>query len=120
MALTEATRVIEGFQFNSYSQELVAQILVAYMAGNSYEKIPLIIPGTASAQAHRIVVEAVKRGVIPPEAARPKGRPSTPLNSAIAAQSRHLDARAVEVAKIAGCGEATAYRARKIVFSREQ
>lgn len=103
---------IEGFQFNSYSPETVGQIILSYLNGISYEKIPSIIPGTCSAQAQRIVAAAVERGTIPPESMRSKGRSSAPLETATDFARKHLEESAEYISRMTGVSIATAYRGR--------
>ena len=102
-----------GFEFHSYGQDLVQQILVRYLAGASLEKISIDLDGVAFAQAQRIVDEAVVRGVLLPEEKHAQGCPNTKRMRATEILEKYPKIKPIEVARLVGCGESTVWRAKK-------
>lgn len=105
-------REIVGFEFHSYGEDLVRQILMKYLAGASLNELAKM-DGVAFAQAQRIVDEAVARGVILPEEKHPQGCPATKLERAKQVWARHSTESPEYVAKIVGCGVRTVWRAKR-------
>lgn len=101
-----------GFEFHSYGEGLVHQILVNYLAGSSLEKISIDLEGVTAAQAQRIVNEAIKRGTLLPEDKHPIGCSKTKILKAAEVLERHPNARPIEVARMVGCAESTVWRAK--------
>ncbi len=104
---------VEGFQYKSFPPDLVEVILVRYLAGNTLEKLAMEIPGVSFASAGRIIDHAVEIGVLSPEDKHPKGG-GFAIKRAKAALERHPDASPSEIARLAGCGQATVFRAKKL------
>lgn len=103
---------IVGFEFHSYGEELVRQILVRYLAGASLEKLALQLEGVTFAQAQRIVNEAVARGVLLPEEKHPPRCPATKLERAKQTLINHPNHKIGLLAQLADCSESTLWRAK--------
>lgn len=115
MVAGKIRREIVGFEFNSYGEDLVKQILVKYLSGSSLEQLSLRLEGVSYAQAQRIVDAAIVNGVLLPEDKHAQGCPPTKLQKANEVLLRRPNAKPKEIARLVGCGETTVWRARKRV-----
>lgn len=104
--------MVEGFEYKSYPAGLVQLILNKYLDGNSLEKISLQIDGVSFASAQRIIDYAILIGVLT-EADKHKQGGGFARKRAELALEKHPSAGPREIARIAGCAEATVYRAKK-------
>lgn len=104
--------MIEGFRYKSYPPDLVAQILTRYLADTSLKKISLEIDGVSAAGAQRVVDQAIELGVLLPEEKHVQGG-GFAIKRARLVWERHPKAKPAAIARLAGCTESTAYRARK-------
>lgn len=104
--------MVEGFEYKSYPAEFVQLILNRYLAGSSLEKIAIQIDGISSASAQRIVDHAIVIGVLSEEDKHKQGG-GFAIKRAELALEKHPSAGPREIARIAGCAEATVYRAKK-------
>lgn len=104
--------MVEGFEYKSYPAEIVAQILNEYLAGATLERLSILVEGVSFAGAQRVVDEAIKIGVLK-EADKHRRGGGFARKRAKDVWRRHPEASAEQVAKIAGCGISTVYRARE-------
>ena len=75
MVVAERLEQIEGFEFGSYTGDLVRRILVQYLSGNSLNDLAAKFAGEGAtyAQIQRVVDKAVMLGNILPEEKRTRG-----------------------------------------------
>jgi hypothetical protein len=104
--------MVEGFEYKSYPKDLVQRILNKYLADTSLENIALQIDGISSASAQRIVNYAISTGVLSEEDRHKQGGGFARKRAQLVME-KHPEAGPREVARMAQCGEATVYRARK-------
>lgn len=104
--------MIEGFKYKTYPPDLVKSILIRYLADTTLEKLSIDLSGVSVAGAQRVVEEAVKLGVIAESDKHKRGGGFARKRARVVWEKYPKEKPAV-IARLAGCGVSTAYRAKK-------